>query len=281
MATKKSTEVAEKKNTQVAAGGFSYGDDSGGGFENKTGADLSIPFINLLQSNSPEVQKSKDGKVRIGFMKNTVTGEIFTGDEGLYFLPVHDDSAFVEWVPRHKGGGFVAVHDPASEEVQEAIKRNGGRIPKKGSDGKKIPLAIGPNELVETYYLYGLILEEDLETTRGFAVIAFTSTKIKVYRDFVTAMMLIKGQPPMWAFRVHITSDIQENESGTFANYEIKPATGENWVECLIPPDSDLYTEAKDFRKMVTSGMARADFSQQNEGQAGAEGGVDEDGTPF
>ena len=160
MATKKSTEVAEKKNTQVAAGGFSYGEDSGGGFEKKTGADLSIPFINLLQSNSPEVQKSKDGSVRIGFMKNTVTGEVVSGDEGLYFLPVHDDSAFVEWVPRTRGGGFVAVHDPASEEVQEAIRINGGRIPKKGSDGKKIPLAIGNNELVETYYRYAPVLQD-------------------------------------------------------------------------------------------------------------------------
>lgn len=278
MATKK--EVAKAKNTAVSAGGYDYGEDAGGGFENKTGADLSIPFMNLLQSNSPEVQKSKDGKIRLGMMKNSVTGELFDGEEGFNFLPVYDESAFVEWVPRHRGGGFVAVHDPASEEVQDAIKRNGGRIPKKDSSGKKIPLSLGDNELVETYYLYGLILEEDGETTRGFAVIPFTSTKIKVYRDFITSMMTMKGQPPLWAFRVHISSDIQENESGTFANYVIRPLGGDNWVDCLIDPNDVLFAEAKEFRKMVTSGMARADFSHQQEENNG--GTADEsDETPF
>lgn len=277
MATKK-TEVAKAKSTEVAeAKGFDYGDDAGSGFENKKGSDLSIPFINLLQSNSPEVQKSKDGSVRIGMMKNTVTGEKFSTDEGFIFLPVHDDSAFVEWVPRIRGGGFVAVHDPASEEVLEAIKNNGGsRIPRKGEDGKKIPLAIGQNELVETYYLYGLILEDDgeFETSRGFAVIAFTSTKIKPYRDFITAMMMMKGQPPIYAYRARITSDIQENDSGTFANFVISPVKEESWMKSLIDPSSDLFQEAKNFRKMVTSGMARADFSQQQEeGMASSGGG--------
>lgn len=281
MATKKEVAKQEEKSTAVAAGGFDYGEDSGGGFENKTGSDLSIPFMNLLQSNSPEVQKSKDGKIRIGMIKNSVTGELFDSEEGFLFLPVHDDSAFVEWVPRHRGGGYVDVHDPASAEVQDAIKRNGGRIPKKGPDGKKIPLTHGDNELVETYYLYGLLLEEDGETTRGFAVIPFTSTKIKVYRDFITSMMLVRGQPPMWAYRVRITSDIQENESGTFANYVINPMTPGNWMACLIDPSSDLFREAKDFRKMVTSGMARADFSEQRqEGSAAAEE-TNADETPF
>ena len=285
MATKK--EVATTKNTDVAESkGYSYGDDAGAGFENKTASDLSIPFINLLQSNSPEVQKSKDGSIRIGFMKNSVTGEVHTGDEGFNFLPVHDDFAFVEWIPRNKGGGYVGVHELGSDEVTAAIRANGGsRIPKKGSDGKKIPLTVGQNELVETYYLYGLLLDDDMETTKGFAVIAFTSTKIKVYRDFITAMMMMRGKPPMYAFRIHISSDIQENESGTFANYIIEPVTKGDWAGCLIDPESSLFQEAKEFRRMVTSGLAKADFSQQTEGTtkggAPANSNDGDDDTPF
>lgn len=287
MATKTKTEVAQAKNTAVAEA-YDYGADAGVGFETKTGADLSIPFINLLQSNSPEVQTSKDGSVRIGMMKNTVTGEYYKSDEGFVFLPVHDDSAFVEWVPRIKGGGFVAVHEPGSPEVQAAIKANGGsRIPRKGADGKKIPLYIGTNELVETYYMYGLILDDDCETTIGFAVIAFTSTKIKIYRDFITSMMMMRGKPPMYAFRCRITSDIQTNESGTFANFVIKPAIGENWPECLIPPTSSLFQDGKEFRQKVVSGMARANFDEQEQsggstidGTATVAGDM-EDETPF
>jgi hypothetical protein len=193
MAKSPTTEVAELKNTAVSdLGDFDYGEDSGAGFETTKGSDLSIPFINVLQSNSPDVQKCQDGTIIIGMMKNSVTGE-YTKRTGFNFLPVHKEEAWVEWVPRLKGGGFVKLHSPESREVADCIAANGGRMPKKGADGKKIPMMIGQNELVETYYVYGLILDDAGETSNGFAVISFTSTKIKPYRDWLTAMFILKG----------------------------------------------------------------------------------------
>lgn len=280
-ASKKSTEVA-KKSEAPPPEVYDYGDHAGTGFENTKATDLSIPFINLLQSNSPEVQKSKDGSVRIGMMKNTVTGEIFNGEEGFLCVPVHYDEAWVEWVPRTKGGGFVGLHDPNSDEVTEAIKRNGGRIPKKGADGKKIPLAVGDNELVETYYLYVLLLDEAGESANGFAVIAFTSTKIKPYRDALTSMFTIKGKPPIFANRLKITTDIQENESGTFGNYVIEPMNGGSWMNSLIPPGHALLEDASSFREMVLSGLARANFDQQQDDGAATGDNPNADGDePF
>ena len=253
-------------------GDFDYGEDAGAGFENTSGSDLSIPFMNVLQSNSPDVQQCQDGSIILGMFKNTVTGE-YTKRSGFVFLPVHKEEAWVEWIPRAKGGGFVGLHAPDSEAVLKAIADNGGdKIPKKGADGKKVPLKVGANELVETYYVYGLLLDDTGLEVNGFAVIAFTSTKIKPYRDWLTSMFMIKGKPPMYAIRARISSEIQTNESGTFANIKIAPFAENNWMKSLVGRSSPVYAEGKRFQEMVVNGMARADFSKQDNAHT-ADGG--------
>lgn len=267
----------------VLSGGFNYGEMAGAGFEGTKGTDLSIPFINLLQSNSPEVEDGGVEGARPGMMLNTVTGELC---DQVIFLPVHKEEAWVEWVPRIKGGGFVGLHDPAGELVQDVIRQNGGsRIPPKGSDGKRISFKKGDNELIETYYVYGLLLNEEGTEVESFAVISFSSTKIKPYRDWLTSMYLIKGKPPIFANRARLRTTKQKNESGTYYNFSINPLR-ETWAKSLIDPTAEaaLLREAVEFQKMVISGVARADFAQQqNAGGEGAGGGgsVDGEKAPF
>lgn len=282
------TDVAVKEEDKLpeVAGDFDYGDDSGEGFEDVTGKDLSIPFINLLQGLSPIVMNCEDGSIRAGMMRNGVTGEIYDGKKGLVVIPVHKDEVFVEWVPRKQGGGFVAIHDPTSDEVQKAIEANGGsRIPKKDENNDKIPLKIGSNELVETYYVYCMLLNEEGTESEGFCVFSFTSSKIKRWRDWLTSMYTIKGRPPIYAVRAKLTTETMKNEDGTFANYVIKPF-GDRWAQGLIPKGSPLYDEAKGFAEMVKGGMARADLNSQEGGsEAPGEGkkaaSLDDEEVPF
>ena len=281
---KKSAEAeTEETGTEVAAAsaggavaGFDYGEDSGAGFEGTKGSDLSVPFLGILQSNSPQVEDKDPEGAESGMLYNTVTRELFNGDKGVLWLPCHKEQAYVEWVPRAKGGGFVGLHDPAGEVVSKAIQENDGEV-----FGK---LSIGDNELAETFYVYGLLLDEDLKETMGFAVISFTSTKIKPYRDWMTAMYTLKGRPPMFANRARIRTIKQKNEHGTYYNFRIDPAI-DTWAKSLINPaeNGSLLEEARDFRKMVTSGMARAAFETQNatgDGNSGG-GGDDEKDPPF
>lgn len=253
-----------------AVAAYDYGADAGAGFEGTSGADLSIPFISILQSNSPQVEEDSD-RYKPGMLVNTVTGDIIDADvakhgAGQPFLPVHKETAYVEWVPRDSGGGFVGLHDPNGEVVKKAIAANGG------SRIGKLTLDNG-NELIETHYIYGLLLDEAGETTTGFAVVSFTSTKIKPYRDFTTAMYTLKGRPPMFANRAVLKTVKQKNEKGSFFNFKIEPLKG-SWSESLINPATEaaLLEEAKGFRDMVTSGMARAAFETQNSTGDGGNG---------
>lgn len=257
------TEVAKAKETQVAAGGFDYGEYAHAGFEGTTINDLSIPFINVLQSNSPEVEDELIEGCKPGDLVNSVTKEILK--QPVVVIPVYKEAAVVEWVPRTKGGGLVDRHELDSEIFLNAIKANGGsRIPPKDADGKRIPFkSPAGNDLVETYYVYCLIMNEEGTETEGYCVLSFSSTKIKVHKDWMTAMYTQKGRPPIFANRCKISTTKQKNESGTFYNYNIGPF-GETWRASLINPGTEegqaLLQEAKEFGDMIDQGLARADF---------------------
>jgi hypothetical protein len=260
-----SNEVVVQKTGGVVAT-YDYGKMAGEGFEEVKGTDLAIPFVNVIQPLSKAVE---DSGATAGQLFNTVTGELIDGEEGINFIPCHKELAFVEWIPRDKGGGFVGLHAEDSEIVKAAIEANGGK-----RIGK---LKVGENDLIETHYVYGLILNKDGTQQDGFAVIAFTSTKIKVFRNWLTAMYTIKGRPPMFANRATIKTIKQKNKIHTFYNLKIDPLK-ETWGASLINPatEANLLQAAQDFKGMVTSGLARAAFDTQDATDATSSGEVDE-----
>lgn len=275
--TKKEVVKIEPKKGTALAAGYDYGEEAGAGFEGTKGSDLSIPFLGILQSNSPQVEDKDPEGAESGMLFNTVTRELASGTDGVIFLPCYKEMAYVEWVPRNKGGGFVGLHDPNGDTVKKVIAEN---------DGNRVgKLAVGDNELVETHYVYGLVLNEDGTQTNGFAVLSFTSTKIKPFRDWVTAMYTLKGKPPIFANRARIKTIKQKNEHGTYYNFRIDPFE-KTWSASLINPADlgYLLEEARDFREMVMSGMAKAAFETQNDtggGSAAGGGGGDDEIPPF
>ena len=274
------TDVAKAKETGVTTSGFDYGEYSHSGFEGTTVNDLSIPFINVLQPLSPEVTDQTIEGAKAGDLLNSVTKEILK--QPVVIIPVFKEAAVVEWVPRNKGGGLVDRHELESEVFKKAIAKNGGsRIPPKDAEGKRIPFkSEAGNDLVETYYVYCLIMNETGTESEGYCVLSFSSTKIKVYKDWLTAMYAQKGRPPMFANRCKLSTVKQTSDSGTFFNYRIAPLEP-SWRESLINPGTEdglaLLKEAKEFGDMIMNGLARADFDSvsgdDGEAAAGKGGG--------
>lgn len=254
-------EVAAAKSTEIAA--YDYGSDGGAGFENQTSSDYSIPFITVLQQMSPQVKDPDDGGIegaRPGMILNTVTGEIFPGKDGIEFIPALTQHTFVEWVPKDAGGGFVAVHQIDSPVVAQA-KAN-------SKEFGKLKLANG-NELVETFYVYGVVAFDG--EPQEMAVIAFTSTKIKVYKKFSTTINMFtvklpdgrKQKPPLYAHSLKITTAKEKNTKGDFFNFAIVPANGSVATSLLAPTDP-RFQAAKDCYDMVKGGTARASYETQD-----------------
>lgn len=254
------TDVDTVKNTAVGA--FDYGDMSHEGFEGTSIKDLSIPFINVLQSLSPEVADGTIEGAKAGDLLNSVTGEILK--QPLIVIPIEKEESWVEWVPRTKGGGLVGRYAPDSEIVLQSIKNNGGsRIPPKDAEGKRIAFKTpAGNDLIETHYVYCLIMDDEGKSIDSYCVLAFSSAKIKAFKDWMTALYTQKGRPPIFANRAKVSTLKQKNDSGTFFIYAIAPFN-DTWRESLIPPDAEgmkLLTEAQEFRKMIHEGLARPDM---------------------
>lgn len=262
MGTKKKEVAVVDETTKevVTAGVYDYGADAGAGFEGITSADLAIPFLNLLQANSPTVES---GEHKSGQIVNSVNGNVYDGDVGVPFQAVHHEHKFVKWKPRESGGGIIATYeatDPYIEKVKAINEKTYGKL--KTEDG---------NDLIETHYIYGHVLNDAGTEIEGFALLAITGTKITPYRKWTTAMFEIKGKPPLFAFRCRLLTTSEKNDKGqAYKNIEFKPLLEKNWVKSLIPPGDPLLDKAKDLISMVQSGKAKADFSQQDTSGEGA-----------
>ena len=261
-----SKEVAVKKDAGLPAENYDWGDYSGRGFEDTTSADLIVPFINVLQALSPQVEENKPEGSRAGMLYNTVTDELAEGDKGMIVIPVKREFAYVEWVPRKMGGGFVGLHAPDSDVVKEAKE-----LARKEGPEFKEGLNVGDNDLIETYYLYLLILDEAGEAVRGFAVLSCSSTKIARFKKLWTGLVTQKGKPPVWSHRAVIKTTKEVGAEGPYFNIDFTPFGGDSWPASRFHPEQqpELLPAILEFEEMLQNGLARADFA--NERAAGAE----------
>jgi hypothetical protein len=273
--------MADKKNElkkQEAAalalpGGFDYGADAGGGWENTSQEDFTIPFLAILQAMSPQVQETEAEYIegaKAGQLMNTATQDLYDGKEGVEFVPCYTQHLYVEWRNRQTdGGGFIGIH-LADSDVVKAAKQASTEFGK-----YTVPVQDGvDHDLVETFYIYGIIVEGD--EILAPCMISFSSTKIKAYKSIMTPLRQVKGRPPLFAFKLRITTVAEKNTKGTFHNFKLAPANG-NAVDSLIAPDHPFFAVAKEFKDQVAEGNAKVNHG----GAQAGEGGGEEKDAPF
>lgn len=246
---------------------YDYGQDAGAGFDNQTGEDVSVPFLVLLQPGSPEVQ-GEDAVAKAGMWINKTTGDVYSGKEGITFIPAYTDHLLVEWKPRDAGGGLVdqhAIDSDLARRVRAEQPLGAYKHPDMHSDD---PNKV--NDLVETFYAYGVFIDPT-----GFAspaVISFSSTHIKPYRDWMFRVRsivipivrdgnvvgkLTSRQLPLWALSYQLRSLKQEKNGFTWYVPAIGFA-GKDASDSRVPPGSEMYEAAKGVYEGVSSGKVKA-----------------------
>ena len=261
--TEPSTEVAKPEEAQAPVK-FDYGNFGRKGFEGTTMDDLSIPFINVAQDNSKAYKEGEIPGLEPGMLWNSVTNEVITTPQVV--IPVRKEANVVEWRPRHKGGGLVERYGIDYPPYLEAIKANGGsKIPPKDDEGKRIAFKSPEgNELIETHYMYVMLMSQDGKEMQGFGLMAFTSTKITTFKKWISAMMLQATEAPLFAYRCKLDTKKQTQGDYSFYNLSILPFK-ETWVQSLIDPKEELHLlqQAEKYHDMIMQGDMKADFEKQ------------------
>lgn len=245
----------------AAAGIYDYGEDVGSGFQNQTSDDVAIPFISIVQSNSQEMTEDsfKEKGIEAGMIINRTTGDLY---KALSFIPAYTDHKFVEWVPIDDGGGYVGdyeIDDPVvlkckSEQPLGKYKLEGG------------------NELIETFYVYGVLVTE--EGDHMPAVIPFASTNIKAYKDWQfrakSIMIKIPGgrrvNPPLFAHRYKLTTLFQKRDKQSWYKFDTVQYDGENAVAARLSPSSELYQDARSVMDGISAGTMKVDHKNADRG---------------
>lgn len=257
----KTTAVAPLATTETALAnlGSDLLDDiqNHSGFETVKPEDVAIPFLKILQTNSPECDRESGIDCQPGDLYNTVTGEVYGQD--IIVIPCAFQKAYVEWVPRDQGGGFVAQHFD-SIVLKNTVKGD------KGQD-----LLPNGNNIVTTAYHFCLIVTPEGAAKR--IVIPMTSTQLKKSRKWIAQMMDLritvgnrKINPPMFSHTYPMATIGEKNEKGKWYGYNIG-------VPSIIT-EKDLYLEAKAFYTDVISGSVKtaeppeADLAVANNGAA-------------
>jgi hypothetical protein len=254
---------------------YDYGDDAGAGFEGMGRDDYAMPFLYVLQPNSPIV--TQDDNARPGMFMNMVTQDLFKAEkakgaehEGIRFIPCFRQHQLIEWKKRDEGGGgggFVGIHEvggPAEDWAKNNCKFGEWETQ-------------AGNDLIDTFYVYGLIQKAD----GGWdpVVMPFTSTKIKVYRHWMTRLKSIKVpkpgggsvNPPLYAHIWRLTTVRLQNDQGVYYNIEVA-FDGNNAAEARINPADPLFREARDFYELCRDGIAKPNYTVEEREATGTAG---------
>ncbi len=221
----KKKEVAKVAKGELVAGAIDENmlledAEDGHGF---TKDDLKLPFIKILQKLSPQLDKNESVYIKEaeeGDFMNSATDVTYSGEDGIYFVPVTYTMNYTEWTPRDSGGGLVADHGTDKSVLNDCERDKGKDVTPSG------------NLIVTSGMYFGFIV--DLET--GFyeqAVIAMSSTQLKKSRSLNSQLQnyrhTIKTKegpkqisPRMWFHIFKVTTIPESNDNGKWMGFKLE-----------------------------------------------------------
>lgn len=227
--------------------------DAGAGLEGADRDSFAIPFLAVLQANSPQVGEVEGAAA--GALINTVSNLV--SKEAL-IVPCAFQRRWVRWGAREAGGGFKGELTTAivnDLRTSGQVKELDNRLYFPEQDGSVNPKRC--DRLSDTRNHYVLIIPS-MDSEFGVpAVFALTSTGIKVSKNLLTRIQSIQSKnaagelitAPSFSHVYRVTTVKKTNEKGTWYQPEI----------AMVGPvqSKALYLQARAFHKQVAEGAVQ------------------------
>lgn len=253
MSTKTKEQVLEQKPGSLTPFNEpNYAADAGAGYEHVTTEDMKIPYLTILQALSPQVQKKNEKYVidaEPGMILETVSGKVFNQ---ITVIPCGFRKAYVEWVPRTQGGGFVKAHSDAN--ILNLCHKD---------EGSNLDVLPNGNSISTTAY-HSVMLVEDGGVKP--CMISMTGTQLKHSRTWMTLMTSLKMKgldnstftPPMYAYHWKLGTVNETNKKGSFYSW--------SFTQGELVRSVEMFNDAKQLHTSVTkSQLALANAPHEEE----------------
>jgi hypothetical protein len=273
----KSRTIVPVPTNRAPAVKLDFAADARMGQETMTQQDYSIPRLVILQALSPQVQDA-DAKhidnAEAGDICDTVGQVLYDGENGILVTPISYRRSYIEWVPRTKGGGFVADHTPTNAVTEKNLQELLATCNR--NDKGKIITPKGNNINVSGEYFIFLIDD----STGGYQpfVLTMSSTQAKKSRRWNTmiSQFLIeyngkKINPAMWYRTYRLTTIPERNDQGSWFGWQIMPEKD----TVALTNGKEVYQDAKAFHASVKKG--KVSVAAPEEEEMPGEAGIDDD----
>jgi len=225
--------------------GDQYSDFVDYGLENADADSFAIPFLRILQSNSPQVKKTSGSYIEgaeEGMLINTVTQDLYdTETNKVQLVSVYFKRAFMEWKTRENGGGYVAEHSVSDGlELLKLTER----------DDKNRDILPNGNQLADTRYHYVMVVRED--GTYEPAIITMERTQLRKSKRWCSDIDLKKKAtrvPYQQAFLYNAKVQGESKDDNSWWGWDV---TFSGLVE-----DQDLFDAAVDFHNKIRAGEVK------------------------
>jgi hypothetical protein len=193
--TKQDVAIVEQKNTLPALPvDIDFLADMEEFGANYSAEQMTTPFLNILQALSPQVTRGKAEFIKeaqAGQLFNSVTKELYDGEVGINVILSNFKESYIEWVPRNKGGGFVAEYDILTGgRAKTLVDPDFNSIIQEGS-----PVGTPGNLLSLTHTRLGAVVKDDL-TTWSPVVLSMAASALKVSKGINALHRLIEWVNP-------------------------------------------------------------------------------------
>lgn len=219
-----------------------------GGFENADMDSFAIPFLRILQPNSPQVNED-DEEVYIdgakpGMFLNTVNSKIY-GKE-IVLIPVSYYREFIEW--KADRGGFVRAHGSIPDILDQCTRneRNQDILPN--------------GNIIQDTRCHVVLIADDLEA--GPVIFPLVSTGLRHSKKWMSLMRMVQingKNAPMYSSLWRFWTTLNKNEDGSWymiGDRSMHAFEKIGWVNKV------QWEAALKAKELLDSGRAKADYEQ-------------------